>query len=109
MTDPEQEWQSLKVWDRVAELEKGSPDTADKLIAILVAERKHVHRLEWAHWTRQMVGVVLGFGCVLTMAWLAWHYANLGSPLNGAIVMSAGTASIVAIFVTGKYIGRGPK
>lgn len=57
-----------------------------------------------------MLGVVLGFGCVLTMALLAWHYADIGSPLNGAIVMGAGTASIVAIFVTGKYVGRsGPK
>ncbi|WP_322778574.1 hypothetical protein [Frankia sp. Cas4] len=101
-------WGDVEVWDKLAAWEKKSPATAKTLIEILQAERRHAHRLEWAHWARQMAGVILGFGCVIVMALLAWHYADIGSPINGALVMGAGTGSIVAIFVTGKYVGRAP-
>ncbi|GAA1501693.1 hypothetical protein GCM10009827_011910 [Dactylosporangium maewongense] len=99
-------WRDLATWDRLAEWEKASPGTAGELIELLKAERRHAHRLAWADWAKQCAGVVLGFGCVLTMAWLAWHYAELGSPVEGVTVMGAGTASTVAIFVTGRYVGQ---
>jgi hypothetical protein len=100
-------WHDSEIWDRLAAWEKKAPGTAGELIQLLKAERRHAHRLAWAHWAKQVLGVTLGFGCVQTMALLAWHYADLGAPINGAIVMSAGTASIVAIFVTGKYVSPG--
>lgn len=101
-------WADLAVWERAAAWEKKSPGTAEKIIEEIKAERRHKYRLDWAHWARQMTGVVLGFGCVVVIALLAWHYADVGSPIAGAVVMGAGTGSIVAIFVTGKYIGREP-
>jgi hypothetical protein len=100
-------WHDLEIWDRLSSWERRSPGTAAELIGILKAERRHVYRMDWAIWVKQMLGVTLGFGCVVVMALLAWHYADLNAPVSGAVVMGAGTASIVAIFVTGKYVGRG--
>lgn len=101
-------WADLEALDKIVIWQKKSPDTAQQMIEIIRAERRHAHRMEWAHWARLMTGVVLGFGCVILMVVLSWHFVDSGAPQYGAIAAGAGTASIAAIFVTGKYVGRAP-
>ena len=101
-------WADLEALDKLVVWQRKSPETAQQMIDFLRAERRHAHRMDWAHWARQMTGVVLGFGCVILMVVLSWHFVDRGSPEYGALAAGAGTASIAAIFVTGKYVGRAP-
>ena len=99
-------WDSLPPWERAAAWESKSPETWKVLVEHIAIETKHDHRLAWAEVVKQYLGVVLGFGTVLVMAGVAWHYADIGQPMAGAAIFGTGTASTVAIFVTGRFVGR---
>jgi uncharacterized membrane protein len=102
--------QELTVYEKITKWEKNSPNVAGELLQAVKddrrAERAHRHHIEWAEYALRVTGVLLGFGSVITMAILAWHFVDAGAPTQGASVLGVGTASVAAIFVTGKYAGR---
>jgi hypothetical protein len=99
-------WDSLTTWERAAQYEKNSPETHKVMIQLLREEMKHRHRLDYIDTARQWLGVVLGFGTVVVLAGVAWHYADLHQAIPGATFAGAGMVATVAIFVTGRHMGR---
>jgi hypothetical protein len=99
-------WESLAPWERAAAWESESPGTAAEMIRLIILERSRRHRLAWADMVKQFLGVVLGFGCVLVLSAVAWHYVDRGEAVAGAAFAGSGMAATVAIFVTGKYLSR---
>jgi hypothetical protein len=99
-------WESLPPWERTAAWESKAPETWKVMIEHIVTERRHLHRLAWADKIRQFVGIIFGFGSVVVMAAVAWHYVDQHQPLAGTVIFGAGTVSTVAIFVTGQVARR---
>jgi len=99
-------WKDPELWDRAATWEKKAPGTSGELIGLIKSERRHAHRLAWAYWALRFFGLVSGLGFALTVVALEWRYADLGSSINGGVLLGAGAASIVAILVTGKHRDR---
>ncbi|WP_330323645.1 hypothetical protein [Streptomyces pseudovenezuelae] len=95
-------YESMAPWERAAQWEQAAPETAKGIIQLVNNEQLHRHRIARLEMARQVFSVLLGFGTVLAMVVVAWHYADVGEPVAGASFAGAGMVSTAAIFVTGK-------
>ena len=110
------EWLSTSVLDHVRKLRKEAPETADKVLQMVEEHMRHLReveskkakhcgKLEWAWFAFRVFMSSLGFGALIIYAHIGWHLIDSGNPQQAIIVLGAGAASVIAIFVTGRTAG----
>ena len=103
--------QTADVWERIA---KHHPEPArymDALLELIARDFAHrhmlersVHRLNWAQWCRQLLGVVAGFAAFAVCAFIAVRYLEAGNGIQGAWILCTGSIPITTLFVTGAVV-----
>jgi len=97
------------VWELAGKLAKESPRAFALYEKAYLAHAERTHRLALIDRGIRAGGILLGFGSVVTLAILAWHYGDIDAAKYGAGIMTGAAVSIVAIFVTGKLLQRSPR
>ncbi|WP_148309520.1 hypothetical protein [Kutzneria albida] len=113
---PGDEWLGTTVLDHVRQLHNYSPDIADKVLEMAAEQLKfqremdekqsrHTWRLEWAWFGFRVLMATLGFTALVVYSTVSVRLIESGDALHASLVLGAGTASVVAIFVTGRSAG----
>jgi hypothetical protein len=67
---------------------------------------QHRCRMEVAELGSRVFGQLCGLGSVVVLAVLAKYFVDHDAPTQGAAIIGSGAATIVGIFVTGRWIDR---
>lgn len=84
--------------------EELEPGTFSRLMAEIEQEEKHRRCMEWAELGSRIFGQMCAFGTVVALALLARYFVDHGAATQGASIIVTGTASIVAVFLTGRLV-----
>lgn len=81
----------------------------DTLMAIVQSDMSHrqsqersARRREWANWWLRLTRVLLGFGALVLVAFVAIQFLQAQQPIQGMVILLAGSVPITALFITGK-------
>lgn len=86
--------------------EELGPGTFDRIMTEIEQEENHRRRMEWAELGQRIFGQVCAFGTVVALAFLARYFVDHGAATQGAAIIVTGAVSIVAVFVTGRFVHR---
>lgn len=88
--------------DELVHLRDSAPDLYADLMYELRQDLVHRRWLAWSDVIAQTIGHLCGLIALLALAAVAWHSIDSGNATQGAAIITAGAAAIVAVFVTGR-------
>lgn len=100
--------QTEEVWERIAKQHPDPAKAMDTLMEIVRSDMNHRHsqersarRREWANWWFRLVQVLFGFGALALVAYVAIRFLEAQQPIQGMVILLAGSVPITALFITG--------
>nr|MDT0662956.1 hypothetical protein [Micromonospora sp. DSM 115978] len=101
--------QTEEVWERITKQHPDPAKAMELLMDIVRSDLDHRHRLErsahrreWASWWLRLARLVLGFGALLLVAFVATEFLKEQQATQGMVILLAGSVPITALFVTGR-------
>lgn len=96
--------EKVKIWEDIV------PGTAPELLKQVYKQARHRRRLAMLQEFRQWLPYLSAFGSVALFVWLAKYFVDNGAPIEGASVVGAGLATLVAAFLGTRVVsGRRAK
>jgi hypothetical protein len=103
-------WESMALLEQARSWHEFDPIVAKGIIKSAKEEVKyrrdldrqdmvHRHRVEWALIALSVLGVIAGFGSVVILGFVAWHYADAGETAQGLGVFCSGAAAVATVFL----------
>jgi len=88
--------------DLLARLAETNPAEYALLVQEVRKDFAHRRWLAWSDLIAQTLGHLSGLAALLSLVAVAWHAIDHGDATEGAAIITAGAAAIVAVFVTGR-------
>jgi hypothetical protein len=79
---------------------------APDLYREVVKNEANARRLAWVGLTTQVLGHLSGLAALFMLILVAWHFIDLGHPVEATSIICSGAVSIVAVVVTGRLAKR---
>ena len=89
----------------LALLRDSAPDMYADLMREIRKDLLHRRWLAWSDVIAQTIGHLCGLTALVALVAVAWHSIDSGNATQGAAIITAGAAAIVAVFVTGRLAG----
>ena len=86
----------------LATLANEAPD----LYREIVKNDANARHLAWVGLTVQVLGHLSGLAALFMLILVAWHLIDFGYPVEATSIICSGAVSIVAVFVTGRFVKR---
>lgn len=74
------------------------------MFRLQVVHVRHRRRLAWAQICIQVLRLVFAAGATALLVWLAKYYVDRGAPTQGAGIVGAGLAAVVAAFLGDRFV-----
>jgi uncharacterized membrane protein len=95
-------WAALPTTTQARQWEEVAPGAFNRIMMEIERGQRHKRYLEWAEFASRVFGQLCGLVTVVVLAVLAKYFVDHDAATAGAGIVTAGVASIVAVFITGR-------
>lgn len=92
-------WEGFPPADMAKAWEKAYPGSAEKMFVEAIRSVRDQRRLAWAQVCVEGLSTLFAGGTVVLFVWLARYFVDHGAPVEGAVVVGAGLAALVGVFL----------
>lgn len=99
-------WDDLPAAEQAEQWERIAPGLVKRILDNVDRREANRLKIERAETRLRLIGMCLGFACVLSLIVAAWHFVDRGYPYQATVLLGASGLALVSVFVTGTVLNH---